>query len=67
MFDHPSNTRAHNEKKRFYQIAYASLQECKTILKLAKCEDETLVDLVDKLGAWIYNLLKSDIKTHFKF
>ena len=52
-----------DEKKRFYQIAYASLQECKTVLKLAKCDDENLVDLADKLGAWIYNLLKSDIKT----
>lgn len=52
-----------DEKKRFYQIAYASLQECKTVLKLAKCDDADLIDQADKLGAWIYNLLKSDIKT----
>ncbi len=51
-----------DEKKRFYQIAYASLQECKTILKLIRCEDEDLIDSADKLGAWIYNLLKSEIK-----
>ena len=50
------------EKKRFYQMAYASIQECKTILRLAKCEDKDLLDKTDKLGAWIYNLLKSEIR-----
>lgn len=48
------------EKKRFYQIAYASAQECKTILQPAKAEGE-IRDLADKLNAWIYNLLKSEI------
>lgn len=55
--------RSAKEKKRFYQTSYASLQECKTILKLAKCEDDKLVDEADKLGAWLYKLLKSEIKT----
>jgi four helix bundle protein len=50
------------EKKRYYQIAYGSLQECKTILKLAKSDDPNLNDSADKLGAWIYKLLKSEIK-----
>lgn len=51
------------EKKRFYQMAYASSQECKTILRLAKLGDPQIADTADKLSAWIYNLLKSDIPT----
>ncbi len=54
--------RSIKEKKRFYETAYASLQECKTILKLAKCDDGRIVDTADKLGAWIYKLLNSEIK-----
>ena len=44
------------EKKRYYQMAYSSQQECKTILRLAKLSDEPIADTADKLGAWIYNL-----------
>lgn len=51
------------EKKRFFQIAYASTQECKTILELAKVTDAKTIDNADKLGAWTYNLMKSDIRT----
>ena len=51
------------EKKRFYHTAYASAQECKTILKLAKVRNEEVVNTADKLNAWIYKLLKSDIPT----
>jgi four helix bundle protein len=51
------------EKKRYYHMAYASQQECKTILRLAKTTDSELLDTSDKLGAWIYKLLNSDIKT----
>jgi four helix bundle protein len=51
------------EKKRFYQMSYASIQECKTILKLAKIVDRDINDTADKLGAWIFNLLKSEIET----
>lgn len=54
--------RTQKEKKRYYHTAYASCQECKTILRLAKIEDEAMTDLADKLGAWLYKLLKSDIK-----
>lgn len=50
------------EKKRYYQTAYASCQECKTILKLAKLGDHELFDKADKLGGYLFNLLKSDIK-----
>lgn len=51
------------EKKRYYQMAYASIQECKTILRLIKTSDHNLSDTADKLAAWIFNLLKSEIKT----
>lgn len=51
------------EKKRFYQMAYSSSQECKTILKLAKANDLAIVDMADKLSAWIFKLLKSEITT----
>jgi four helix bundle protein len=52
------------EKKRFYQTAYASVQECKTVFKLLKSEDVEIIDLADKLGAYTYNLLKSDLKVN---
>lgn len=55
--------RSVKEKKRFYQTAYASAQECKTILKLSYVSDTTAIDTADKLGAYIFNLLKSDIQT----
>lgn len=51
------------EKKRYYQTAYASCQECKIIFRLAKMSDENLINCIDKLGAWIFNLLKSEIQT----
>ena len=53
--------RTEKEKKRYYHTAYASCQECKTILQLARCEDLQVVDSADKLGAWIFKLLKSEI------
>ena len=53
--------RSVKEKKRFYQTAYGSIQECKVILKLAKIEDPEIIDKADKLAAWIFNLLKSEI------
>lgn len=49
------------EKKRFYQMAYASAQECKVIIKLAKVEDDAVIGMIDKLSAWTFNLLKSEI------
>jgi four helix bundle protein len=56
------------EKKRFYQMAYASIQECKTTFLLLKFEDKEIIDLADKIGAYTYNLLQSDLKVkHLKF
>lgn len=52
------------EKKRFYQTAYASIQECKTIFKLLKLEDDEVVDFADKLGAYTFKLLRSDLKVN---
>lgn len=52
------------EKRRYYQTAYASLQECKTVFRLLKLENAEMFDLADKLGAYSYNLLKSDLKIH---
>ncbi|MCB0378992.1 MAG: four helix bundle protein [Bdellovibrionales bacterium] len=54
--------RTDKEKKRYYHTAYASCQECKTILKLAKLDQSETADLADKLGAYLYNLLKSEVK-----
>lgn len=49
------------EKKRFYEMAYGSIQECKTALRLMKAVDPSVQDTADKLGAFIFNLLKSEI------
>ncbi|MBN8540440.1 MAG: four helix bundle protein [Deltaproteobacteria bacterium] len=51
------------EKKRYYQTAYASLQECKTIFKLMKDENSPIVRLGDHLGASLYKLLNSETTT----
>ncbi|MCC6278336.1 MAG: four helix bundle protein [Oligoflexia bacterium] len=50
-----------DEKKRFYQIAYASLKECQTILKLLAIEDQEIIKVADHLGACLYKLLDSKI------
>ena len=54
--------RTEKEKKRYYHTAYVSCQECKTLLRLAKVSDMKVVDAADKLGAWLFKLLKSEIK-----
>ncbi|MCM2281902.1 MAG: four helix bundle protein [Bdellovibrionaceae bacterium] len=50
------------EKKRYYQMAYASTQECKTILRLAKVDGTRINQVLDHLGASVFKLLKSDIR-----
>ena len=50
-----------DEKKRFYQIAYASLKECQTILKLLAVKDQEIIKTADHLGACLYKLLDSKI------
>ena len=48
------------DKKRFYQTAYASLKECRTIFLLCPERDESLEKLADHLGACLYKLLKAE-------
>lgn len=49
------------EKKRYYQTAYASCQECKTILLLAKVENPRTAALLDHLAASVYRLMNSKL------
>jgi four helix bundle protein len=49
------------EKKRYYHTAYASCQECKTILRLAKINESDINRVADQLGASLYKLLRADI------
>ena len=51
------------DKLRFFQMAYGSLRECQTILKLAKVNDSEVIKLADGLGGCLYKLLKSDIRS----
>lgn len=55
--------RTPKEKRRYYHTAYASAQECKTILKLIRNQDSELENLNDRLGASIYKLMNAEIKT----
>jgi len=49
------------EKKRFYQTAYGSLQECRTIFKLIKLDDSPISKKADHLGACLYKLMTSQL------
>lgn len=51
------------EKKRYYQTAYASCQECKTILRLAKLHELPIATPLDHLAASIYKLMNAKIVT----
>jgi four helix bundle protein len=55
--------RTAKEKKHFFYTAYASCQECKTILKLTGFEKDFIADEADRLGAYLFKLLKSDIQS----
>ncbi|HVJ65255.1 MAG TPA: four helix bundle protein [Bdellovibrionota bacterium] len=48
------------DKKRFYQVAYASLKECQTIFRLLPNKNEELEKLADHLGACLYKLMKAE-------
>jgi four helix bundle protein len=52
-----------DEKKRFYQMAYASQKESQTTLKLLAVKDHEIIQTLDHLGACIYKLLKSNVKS----
>ncbi len=47
------------EKKRFYQIAYASLKESEVTLRLLKVPNATISQKADVLGACLYRLMHS--------
>ncbi len=49
------------EKRRYFHTAYASAQECKTILRLAHCKDLEIHEVIDKLGVSIYKLMHAKI------
>lgn len=51
------------EKRRYYQTACASLKECQTILRLGKIENEEINEKADFLGACLYKLSASELKT----
>ena len=45
------------ERRRFYEIALASLRECQTALELNSTRVPALLDLADHLGASLYRLV----------
>lgn len=51
-----------NEKRHFFQTAYASLRECQTVFRLLKLENHPCIATADHLGASLYKLLRSEIK-----
>lgn len=51
------------EKKRYYLMAYASQKECQTILKLLEKSAPELEQLLNTLGAHLFRLIKSELKT----
>jgi len=48
-----------SEKKRFYRIAFGSLRETQTILKMLELKDEEILALADKTAASLYKLIKA--------
>ncbi|MCK5072428.1 MAG: four helix bundle protein [Bacteriovoracaceae bacterium] len=46
------------DRRRFFQIAYASLKEAEVALLLASISSKKLLDLSDHLGACLYNLIR---------
>jgi len=45
------------EKKRFYSIAFGSLRETQSIIRLLEVENEQLHDRLDHLAAMLYKLV----------
>ena len=54
-----SGRSAGGDKRRFYNIALASLRECQAALDVTPSASDELRDMADKLGAYIYNLIRS--------
>ena len=53
--------RTPKEKRRYFHTAYASVQECKTIFRLIKKDQEEIANIADRLGASIYRLMNAKI------
>lgn len=51
-----------NEKRHFFQTAYASLRECQAVFRLAKVQSGPAFEAADRLGGALYRLVNSDIK-----
>jgi len=48
-----------NEKRRFYRMAFGSLKECQTLMKIYMKDKTELIALADVLGAKLWKLLMS--------
>ena len=46
------------EKRRFFNIAYASLKESECILELVAPNNTALLELANRLGGMLYNLVR---------
>ncbi len=57
------NAESSVREKRLYQIAFCSLKECQTNLRLIKNKDEVIEMKANPLGACLYKLMKSEIRT----
>lgn len=51
------------EKLRFYEIAHGSFRESVTILDLEEIADEKIREVADRLGASLYKLTRSLVRT----
>jgi four helix bundle protein len=47
------------DKVRFFNIAFASLKECQAVLMLSHQKNPSIDEILDKLAAHIYKLIKS--------
>ena len=47
------------DKKRFFNIAFASLRECQALVELSEIKEKKLSDQFDQLGAMIFKLIKN--------
>jgi len=53
-----SGRRTSKDQAHFFQIALGSTKECKAVLDIADEQRPDLMELVDKLAAHIYKLIK---------
>jgi len=51
-----SARRTWQDRRRFYNMALASLRECSGVLAMAEITDKVLLELADYLGASLYRL-----------